>query len=221
MGTKYDSCRAFTTLVRSAATNAFAMRNAYDLMRWVGLPTLNPSSKLLSAKDGIIPTKTTLRFRVNRPYAPYAASDTTSSSNMVNVTPAKASMPYYTFTTKGLEARKLSDTSDRSALLDRIKAVPNPYYGYSGYESNRFDTKVKIINLPARATIRIYSLDGTLIRTLTKSDPGLSYIEWDVRNTVGLPVASGMYLMHVVAEGIGETVVKWFGANRPIDTPTN
>jgi hypothetical protein len=42
-------------------------------------------------------------------------------------------------------------------------------------------------------------------------------VDWDLRNARGLPVASGMYLIHVEAKGIGETVIKWFGAMRPID----
>ncbi len=214
LGSKYDQCKAFINLVKTG-TQA-NLSTAYSDMRWVGLPTLNPSSKLLSLADGIIPTTTTLRFRVKRPYAPFAASDTTSS-DLINVVPGKAAFPYYTFSTKDYAPTALNDNSDKKALLDRIKPVPNPYYGYSGYEASRYDTKVKIINLPANATVTIYAIDGTLVRQLSKSDPNTSYIDWDIRNAAGLPIASGMYLMHVKAEGIGETVLKWFGATRPID----
>jgi hypothetical protein len=182
---------------------------------------LNPNSKLLSLNDGLIPTTTRLRFRVDRPYMPYAATDTTTAFNKAGTTikTGQASNPYYTFSTKELAPSKLSDTTDRNRFITRIHAVPNPYYGYSGYEKpgSRFDTKVRIINLPAKAEVRIYSLDGTLVRTLSKSDPGTSYIDWDIRNSVGLPIASGMYLMHVKAEGLGETVIKWFGSLRPLD----
>jgi hypothetical protein len=79
---------------------------------------------------------------------------------------------------------------------------------------------VRIINLPAKVNIDIYTLDGTLVRSLSKSDPNVPYIDWDIRNSVGLPVASGMYLMNVRAEGIGEKVIKWFGAVRPLDVST-
>jgi hypothetical protein len=130
-----------------------------------------------------------------------------------------AKNPYYTFSTTGLAKIAKSDTTDRSRILSRIYAVPNPYYGYSGWERNRYDTKVKIINLPFKATINIYSLDGALVRTLTKND-NTSYIDWDIRNSVGLPVSSGMYLFDVKADGIGETVIKWFGASRPLDVTT-
>ncbi len=216
LNTTYDQDHVFDSIVRKASpTNNTILKSAYNAGAWVGLPTINPSLKLLSLKDGLIPTETTLRFRVNRPFAPYAA--TTDTSSLTNITHGKPYQPYYTFSTKDLAPSAISDATDRNALLDRIKSVPNPYYGYSGYETSRYDTKVKIINLPANVTVTIYALDGTLIRTLTKSDPNTSYLDWDVRNAAGLPIASGMYLMHVKAEGIGETVLKWFGAMRPID----
>jgi hypothetical protein len=220
-GTKYDSGKTFVKNLKAVGSSIPLHRAAYSNFQWVGLPMLNPNSKLLSLKDGLIPTTTRLRFRVDRPYMPYAATDTTTAFNKAGtkIKTGEASNPYYTFSTKELAPSKLSDTTDRNRFITRIQAVPNPYYGYSGYEKpgSRFDTKVRIINLPAKAEVRIYSLDGTLVRTLTKSDPGTSYIDWDIRNAVGLPIASGMYLMHVKAEGLGETVIKWFGSLRPLD----
>jgi hypothetical protein len=38
-----------------------------------------------------------------------------------------------------------------------------------------------------------------------------------MKNTYGISIASGVYIVHVDAPGIGEKVVKWFGALRPID----
>ena len=76
---------------------------------------------------------------------------------------------------------------------------------------------MRIINLPAQVYVNIYTLDGTLVRSLSKNDPSTPYIDWDIKNTVGLPVSSGMYLIHVNAVGIGDTVIKWFGAMRPLD----
>ncbi len=217
LGTKYDSDRVFVSNVKLNTANA--LKAAYGMVQWLGMPLLNEGQKLTSIKEGIIPTKTTLRFRVKRPYAPYAATDTTTSFTAagVSLTPGHKSFPYYTFNTSELVASKLTDTSNRNKLLDRINVVPNPYYGYSGFESNRYDTKVRIINLPPQATIRIYSMDGSLVRTITKNSPNVSYVDWDIRNTAGLPIASGVYMMHVNAVGIGERVIKWFGATRPLD----
>ncbi len=60
-----------------------------------------------------------------------------------------------------------------------------------------------------------------MIRQLVKDNANVSYIDWDIRNAKGLPIASGMYLIHVNAEGIGETVIRWFGAMRPLDVTNN
>jgi hypothetical protein len=224
MGTKYDSDRAFVTAI--ASNSVPAIRATYANVQWVGVPTRNRGIPFASISDGLIPgapaagqqyNNTRLRFRVNRPYAPYFATD---SSGLLGVTKGLATNPYYSFTTEGLAPTPISDTSNRKNLLSNIMAVPNPYYGFSGYERSRLDTKVRITNLPPEVTINIYSLDGSLIRTLTKNDPNVPYIDWDIRNTSGLPIASGMYLMDIKATGIGEVVVKWFGAMRPIDVST-
>jgi hypothetical protein len=173
--------------------------------------------RLKSVKDGLIPTETRLRIRVAKPYGRYAPDP--------NQTLKNAGFPLYTFSTKGLAPKPLSDVankwnSDKQALLDQIHVSPNPYYAYVGYERSRLDTRVRIVNLPRTATINIYSLDGTLVRTLTKDNANVSYVDWDTRNAKGLSIASGMYLVHVRAEGIGETVIRWFGAMRPVDVTT-
>lgn len=220
LNTKYDSDKAFMNYVRQANPNNSMLKKAYTPMQWVGIPIINPSVPLGKlGSNNFIPTKTRLRFRVDRPYAPYHAVTDTSAISLPGVISGQATYPYYTFNTTNLAPHKMTDgdTTNRSKLLSRIYAVPNPYYGYSGYEQNRFDTKVRIINLPAQVTIYIYALDGSLVRTLTKNDPSTPYIDWDILNSAGLPIASGMYLMDVKAAGIGETVLKWFGAMRPID----
>jgi hypothetical protein len=216
LNTPYDSDKVFVQYQKSAASgNAIPLRKAYSPFEWMGVPLVVSTVPMLSWNEGYIPTTTTLRFRVTRPYAPYQAVTPTPDTTKL------ATFPYYTFTTKDLAKTPVTDATDKNALLDRIYAVPNPYYGYSGYELSRLDTKVRIINLPAVVTINIFSLDGALIRVLTKNDANTSYIDWDTRNSVGLPIASGMYLMDVKAQGIGEKVIKWFGSSRPIDVPSN
>jgi len=57
----------------------------------------------------------------------------------------------------------------------------------------------------------------------TGANPGLQStqinpaIEWDLRNSAAIPVSSGVYLIHIAAEGLGERVIKWFGVNRQFD----
>lgn len=211
--TRYDSCRSFLTELNHGSELRREAR--FNRMAWVGVPLLNyaTNAKLNSLSDGLIPNDVRISFKVSRPYAQY----NTAFNN--NSTLRNGGFPLYYFNTKDIAPVKLSDNAnaDKDALLDRIHAVPNPYYGYTGYELNRYDTRVKIINLPARATVSIYSLDGTLVRRLEKDNANLSFIDWDIRNAKSLPIASGMYLIHVNAEGIGEKVIRWFGAMRPLD----
>ena len=42
---------------------------------------------------------------------------------------------------------------------------------------------------------------------------------WDLKNDYGIPIASGLYVIHVKTDE-GEKVLKWFGALRPIDLDT-
>ena len=112
--------------------------------------------------------------------------------------------------------------------MDKIKAVPNPYYGYSSYETNQLDNRVKITNLPGEATIKIFTVGGTLVRTLKKDD-NMTSIDWDLKNDFGIPIASGLYVIHVNARFWDseakvflekDKVLKWFGSLRPIDLDT-
>ena len=122
--------------------------------------------------------------------------------------------------------------------MDLIKVVPNPYYGSSSYEVNRIDNRVRITNLPSKCTIKIFTMNGTLVRTITRdvsgqddiylgTTPGsgsdikqtkrIPYADWDLKNQSGISVASGLYIFYVDAPGIGEKIIKWFGAMRPLD----
>lgn len=214
--TKYDQGAAFASVIKKNTSSASdnELRSAYRSMMWVGVPMLAPGSKLASVKDGIIPTNTRVKLRVTRPYAMYQPDP--------NQTLRNAGWPLYTFSTKDLAPAKLGDannnyTNNKEEIFKRIHVVPNPYYAYSQYEANRVENKVRIINLPDRASIKIYTLDGALIKTIEKNDNKTAYVDWDLKNNKAIPIASGMYLVHVSIPGVGETVLKWFGAMRPID----
>jgi hypothetical protein len=93
----------------------------------------------------------------------------------------------------------------QNANKNRIRVVPNPYYGRSTYELSSFNRIVKFMNMPETATVRIFNLAGQLIRTLQKIDPKSSILEWDLQNENRLPVASGVYIYHVDIPGAGST----------------
>ncbi len=130
--------------------------------------------------------------------------------------------PKYQFRIEGKGARELT-SNEVSSALDSIKVVPNPYYGFSSYETSQFSNVVKITNLPGKCTVTIYSLDGKFIRQYKRDESYSPYnqispeLEWDLRNNKGIPVASGVYLINVNAPGLGERTVKWFGIARQFD----
>ena len=135
--------------------------------------------------------------------------------------------PTYSFSTDEIVAVK-GNVNIALDAMETIKVVPNPYYGYSTYETNQLDNRVKITNLPQQATIKIFSVGGALVRTLKKDD-NITSIDWDLKNNFGIPIASGLYIIHVRARIWDATtreyiekdkVIKWFGSLRPIDLDT-
>jgi hypothetical protein len=135
--------------------------------------------------------------------------------------------PSYSFSTDDIVAQK-GKVDVALDAMETIKVVPNPYYGYSSYEINQLDNRVKITNLPQQAVVKIFAVSGALVRTLKKDD-SMSSIDWDLKNDFGIPIASGLYMIHVRARlwdsNAGEyvekdKVIKWFGSLRPIDLDT-
>ena len=117
---------------------------------------------------------------------------------------------------------QVNNQATSESALDMINVVPNPYYGKSTYEINQLDNRVKITNLPKNATISIYTVSGTLVRRM-KKDTEISSIDWDLKNDYGIPIASGLYIIHVrtMIDGKEENkILKWFGVLSPIDLDT-
>jgi hypothetical protein len=187
-------------------------RRAFRDCAWVGSALSNADFPMLSIEDGLIPNETRVSLRVARPYDKY--------SNVVidtdNVDNAKNNWdPLYRFSTADV-ATRTEQVTVLEEMLAEINVVPNPYYAYSQYETNKLDNRVKIVNLPEVCTVRIYNLAGTLIRTYDKADP-LTYVDWDLKNEANVPIAGGVYIIHIDVPGVGQAVRKWFGVMRPID----
>ncbi|MCP4411928.1 MAG: hypothetical protein GY808_05085 [Gammaproteobacteria bacterium] len=124
----------------------------------------------------------------------------------------------WTFTTAGLELA--FSTSNVESDLNKVKVVPNPYYGYHRGEMDPFDRWVQFTYLPEKCTIRIFDLAGSMIRKLEKDDNSTPFLRWDMKNEFQLPVASGIYIFHVEVPGIGEKIGKIaiFTPNERLDT---
>ena len=89
--------------------------------------------------------------------------------------------------------------------LKRIHTVPDPYYVRSAFELGPSNKVLRFVNLPPQAIVRIFSLNGTLVRVLAHNDPqGGSELAWDLRNRNNQFVASGVYFYSVEAPN-GET----------------
>jgi len=176
--------------------NILKTRAVFSSCMWVMYPFLTPGETLLS-NDVKIST------RINKAYEKYAVNG------------ENASWPMYQFTLN-TESTIRDDKQAIADELSKVNVVPNPYYAYSSYESDRVDTRVKITNLPQTCTVTIYNIRGKLVRQFKKDDP-LTSLDWDLKNHTAIPVAGGVYLIHVDIPDVGEVVLKWFGGLRQPD----
>ena len=215
----------------------------YASVAWVNMPLVSPRYSFkypghdatLNANSAFngIPCDVTIDIDVRSPYGLWMAPNGTTAAHAGN-TSINKNMPAYQFHINASDAVLTNLATDNDArqsyidsLLGSINVVPNPYYSYSKYETtSQLETKVRIVNLPTGITsdgkqegcyINIYTVDGTLVRTLGPTPVNQTTVDWDLHNHTGIPIAGGMYLIHVSVPGIGERVIKWFGTMRPVD----
>jgi len=208
----YDSGAALA----NASTARKVKKAVYDEALWVAVSMLSQGAELKSFADGVIPSDIAMKVRVKYPYTAESIGDPL----------------VYQFDMAGYAPTTKVQNEEFDILAD-ANVVPNPYYAFSTYENNKLDNRVKLTNLPARAEINIFSLDGTLIRRLEIDNTGLdtgvstgngtieNAIDWDLKNHKGIPIASGMYIIHIKDPDSGaEKTLKWFGFIRPVDLDT-
>ena len=129
-----------------------------------------------------------------------------------NIFEIKTTKPFsrndeYTFTSQavGYDA-KLAKNG-----LDNIYVVPNPYVAYSAFEApgststRRGDNLLQFRNLPAKCTIRIYTMVGELVDTIVKDD-NTSIATWNVLSNEGQRLSYGVYIYHVDVPNVGEKI---------------
>lgn len=216
---EYDGCAELAEALR-IRNNPLLKAIAIGAVKWGGLWITNPEAELRSYADGIVPNDAVLSLRVDNPYKKEIATGNNEGFNQ------------YLFSFDGVEANPVDTDEEKDSQLDAINVVPNPYYGFSAYEVNELSNIVKITNLPAKCDVTIYSLDGKFIKQYNRNEERIAKtssaapllrdqvtpaIEWDLKNNKGIPVASGVYLIHIDAEGLGERVIKWFGIARQFD----
>ncbi len=190
---------------------------------WASGAEIKNNEPLVAGKGYVV--KTGPIKHNNKTYQPgqsFVARNSTMTKNFpyqtywsVTEAPNNAGLPMYTFNTADIAADTANADAAKNALA-LINVVPNPYYAYSAYESTNIDNRIKFTNLPQKCQITIYSSNGGLIKQISKDDP-ITSIEWDLKNNAGIPIASGVYIVHVNVEGVGERILKWFGMIRPVD----
>ena len=200
-GPIYDEGNFYKSLLEVTNPNtipsALVKRSVLSQAMWV-IPTMVEPGFEEAIKDGVPPTEVTIKMRVRKPY-------TVNANNVA---------PKYTFNTKDIAPETNVGKDIKS--MELINIVPNPYYAYSEYETSPIDSRVKITNLPKTCTISIYTLSGTLVRRVKKDDE-LTYLDWDMKNNQNVPIATGLYIIHVDGGKLGEKVLKWYGVMRTID----
>lgn len=112
----------------------------------------------------------------------------------------------YEFESRQPQIGNTTVASERNALND-IRVVPNPYYGYNVNEQSSTQRFVTFRKLPVNCTIRIYTLNGDLVKKIVKNDQNAT-VNWDLTNLDNVPIASGLYITLIDAPGIGQKTMK-------------
>lgn len=106
---------------------------------------------------------------------------------------------------------------DAQALFEKVNVFPNPLFAFNPQTSvspsaPADDPFVTFSNLPEEITVKIFTVSGTLIRTLgtaDKASPTSPFLRWNLQNEDGLRVASGMYLAIVDSPKYGQKILKF------------
>lgn len=172
-----------------------------DLFTWIGTLKLNEEFEELPEEErGDVRVK----LRVNKSYM--------ATENGIH--------PEWSFKLKGnsLYTKKRM----KEELMD-IRIVPNPYILGSNYEKSLDERIVKITHLPPQRKISIFTASGSLVKTFNdsysdlESDINSATQVWDMRNDEGKLINSGVYLIHIESEGVGEIVRKFIFIKRDED----
>jgi hypothetical protein len=202
----YDAGKTLVNILDTIPENMQTLYRTYlyGSAMYVGMPLSVKGKEWLS-------NEVKIKIRIAKPYARYYSVPDTALPEGEN-----KHYPLWTFSTNSIAATEYSRDKAVSDL-NKINVVPNPYYAYSGYERVPLDNRVKITNLPEKCVVTIFTVNGTKIRQFTKDDPFTS-IDWDLKNTAGIPIAGGIYIIHIKDETTGdERIIKWFGSLRVED----
>jgi hypothetical protein len=103
---------------------------------------------------------------------------------------------------QGFAAMHLSTSSFAGSAVALRQNSPNPF--------NPVTTIKYATSKPGHVTLRIYNVQGALVKTLADKhvDAGDHEVSWDGRNQSGKPVTSGVYYAKVFSAGGSSDVIK-------------
>ncbi len=212
----YDAGKSYRDALEAAAESQFPSFNLGQIFStgmWVSIP--------LADSDNFLANDVKIKIRVGKPYDQHYTVLPIPDSIETIYGKENNNYPLYEFSTEQDETDYFVESAyDQD--MDMIRAVPNPYYAYSTYETVPLDNRIKVTNLPDKCSVTIYNMAGTKIREFQK-DNAVTSVEWDLKNFAGVPIAGGMYLIHVEADFNGtkkERVIKWLGMLRKSDMNT-
>ena len=78
--------------------------------------------------------------------------------------------------------------------LDNISVVPNPYIVESDFDPDVGDHYLRFTRLPLQCTIKIYTINGELVKQIFHISSFDGNEIWDLRNDAGQEVAPGLYI---------------------------
>jgi hypothetical protein len=122
---------------------------------------------------------------------------TSANDGSTNTDPSCAGMP--------LESSKFTNRSyygarayrPVSASLSNVRVVPNPYNLYQAKGFTGDPDRLTFTNLTKHCTIRIFTVNGDLVKTMNKNDPS-AYVAWSPMLTDdNLFIAPDIYVFYV------------------------
>jgi len=109
---------------------------------------------------------------------------------------------------------------DNQEVTLNVKVVPNPYIVHNEWQQSSLIRRLRFINLPNQCTVRIFNLNGELVRTILHTETIATTTGTPVENSAGGDewwdllsenrqlVSSGVYIFHVES-AVGDQIGKF------------
>ena len=169
----------FTDLQSVYSTNDVLKVNApratsynFTMTQRSGSGTLGIQALPVTARDGS--------------YSASSVNGTLAFSSFGGITPGFYSLQVTASNASGTSAPAQADVTLVAADLNTVRVFPNPWR-----TDRSAGLPITFDGLPANSTIKIFTISGQLVRSLSASTGGIA---WDLKNDSGSKVASGIYL---------------------------